>query len=582
MNQTSNLNNSMKDSKLDQTLRNYTQKFKKTNTSMMIRSDYVDLDDDTNIYNFVQEYCEDQGKRDKNCAYARKMSLFSSLKIPIWDKTIHGSVINFLCDVYYLKIANCSVFCLLEIAAFTYKVFDVSLKEEIMKIIIDEARPFVQMERLYNNDMGRNLNDTVYYRNGLLDENSLKMVIFWKIARCLQPLTAAIKQPPFSPSMGMSLYTYFMKILQNVQLKRNDIRHPPAEADISEALGTMTEALKSEKHGELVKKINSEDILNGIKHGRLGYFTSMTNIKNRLTRCFNAVEDSNKLEPQVFNIEDSKQVSFKQEDEEILANNFNNNSRYNTQSRNRYSNDFNGSNNYNSYQQNQRFNQNDYNYPRNFNNNFRNYNNSNDNDRWPSTMGRQQNNNLNREPNVMNFPGRRSSGYRRLPYYNRFRNRMPNQRFRQFRPMFRQAYINQCLQCMVNADEEYQDNLFDELDIDVYDNEEFASELFNFNDIEDYECNNFQNSITNKSFIHCKILFLGSRAAEKEERGLVDTGASANLIKMSVLENHSLTRFIRQIPTCQTKGFNGASTIVNKQIEIFAKLVQLLERLLFM
>ena len=107
------------------------------------------------------------------------MSLINAMKLPIWNKNNHGAVINFLMDEYYTKMSNASTFSLLEIAGFAYKVFDASLKEEIMKILIEVSRPYVEMETLYNNDMGTNVNDTLFFKSRTINENQLKMVIFY-------------------------------------------------------------------------------------------------------------------------------------------------------------------------------------------------------------------------------------------------------------------------------------------------------------------------------------------------------------------------------------------------------------------
>lgn len=133
------------------------QAFNKTKASIMSRSRLIDLDDKTNIYTFVHSYCQELGKFDKDMSYIRKMKVMNSLKLPIWDKNLHTSALDFLMNIYLKKMLSLSTFCLLEIAAFTHKVFHKCLEEEIMKTIIDTARPYVKTEILYNDDCCKNI-----------------------------------------------------------------------------------------------------------------------------------------------------------------------------------------------------------------------------------------------------------------------------------------------------------------------------------------------------------------------------------------------------------------------------------------
>jgi len=151
--------------------------------NFFIEYEKMDPNDQSDIYNYLQQRYSCLVKQDKNQTYSKKMKILTELKFEVWNSKLHGSAISYLWNSYYPRIDATYQFNLLEIAAFCFLIFKPDLREIIMPVIAKTCKEFVLIDQKidleYNksNKIGTNL------INAKLTVKSLRSQIFWKVAQ---------------------------------------------------------------------------------------------------------------------------------------------------------------------------------------------------------------------------------------------------------------------------------------------------------------------------------------------------------------------------------------------------------------
>jgi len=239
-----------------------------------------------NIFDYVKNKCTILAQQDKSQSYAKKMTILTNLKIDRWDETLHVSAISHLWDNYQLRLEETGQFTVMEIAAFSHRAFQPSIKSVITPIIEEACAQYVEIEIKIDNLLAKNLMITPILQQERLTEQVLRVKIFWKLALAIQPMHGLLKQPKFETNKGITLKAHFHRILELTQMKKNDSLTNYNSLDLTDAFKLMVMGLRQEKHGILVQTLLENELLYKVYHGVVQTKSTLQEIDRSLEKCF--------------------------------------------------------------------------------------------------------------------------------------------------------------------------------------------------------------------------------------------------------------------------------------------------------
>ena len=504
------------------------------------QASFIKANDENNLFNYVKLKTRAMALVNKDLSLTKKSKAIQDADIPTWNRATYKSCLSFLWKTYHKQVSKISFLTPYECAAFLYTCFDPSLKEKVMQATALACQGFVMTEHLIDDCLEQNQPAVDNYGNDLYSQtmtmDKLRLCVYSQVAQAVQADVMEIDLDPWDHNSGCDLSSYFKECVDLIQIDFDSVSYKPNLKELALALKKMIKSLESNGQEEVAKALNMSQIIQKLLRRRIPAAT-LELVAEEIQGCYfvaeKALTDKSTTKP-VTTVECSHVTT-----EEV---NFT-------------------STNYNNGRQTDRYNNRQYN-NRPYNENPRNYRSFNDYNR--------SNYDRNYRPRF-NQRGRFFSGdaFRNLRRYaGQYQGRL-SKAFEPYRAEVETMYVNVLIEEEMiddNIDDDYFEQLADSLAIGVEDPTEEPAEAHTIN-LASFDTRK-------KGFIHVRVNFnTSSNQTCTYAKGLLDSGSSTNIIKLSVVKAHGLDKYIRPLERpIKTTGFEGSSAMIKEKVRIYCTL----------